>query len=104
MSRTLTASVWTLTLNLHGLTTETDRENLHQEIQGCEQREPFLPFFWQYRGAVLTVKTQGDVGLLTEIAEWALDNLSPTPKGFSVENTMTTPLVPEEGWHGHGRP
>lgn len=96
------ANVWTLTLHLNRMATDTDLEDLDAAIRQREEREPALPFIWQRRGCTVTVRTQGDVGLLIEIAEWALDNTtSPGPTGFDVSRMYTRPLVMMRDWKGH---
>jgi hypothetical protein len=93
--------VWTLRISLHPATVETDLQDLRDRTRQAAGRE-IAPFLWQTRGAVLTVRSQGEPTLLTELAEWALLNTSPEIKGFELSQMQTAPLYMTGDWQGHG--
>lgn len=100
--------VWTLTLSLSTVISETGMQELREKVREVADREAsasifIQPFIWKTRGAVLTVRTQGGPFSLIEIAEWALENCSPEPQGFEVQQSRTPPLAKTEEWQGHGR-
>jgi hypothetical protein len=100
--------VWTLTLSLPMFTGEASMRGLREKVWEVADREAsasisIQPFIWRTRGAVLTVRTQGDPFPLLGIAEWALENCSPEPQGFQIQQSRTSPLVKAEGWQGYGR-
>lgn len=69
-----------------------------RQVAGQEAR----PLLWQTRGAVLTVRTEGEPTLLTELGEWALLNMSPEIRGFELSQMRTAPLYMTGDWQGHG--
>lgn len=94
--------VWTLKISLSTAIIETSLQDVRQRAREVAARE-VAPFLWNTRGAVMTVRSQGDPALLMELAEWALLNASPGPTGFELVRYRTAPLVQTMDWQGHGR-
>lgn len=102
-------NTWTLTLHLDRLTTDEGVEILDAEVRDVadlEARSAIVAesFIWRRRGAILTVRTQGDPAPLVRIGQWALDSMgSPEPTGFALERMRLAPLRLAEGWRGYVR-
>lgn len=99
--------VWTLKLSLSPVITEASMRDLRECVWSVADREAssatvILPFIWNTRGALLTVRTQGSPFALIKIAEWALENSFPEPQGFELSGSRTAPLAKTEGWQGYG--
>lgn len=98
------ANVWIMQIELNRMGTETDIEDLHEAVRQREAREPLFGFIWRQRGLILTVQSEGNPDLLTEIFTWATDNLtSPGPVGMNISRMLADRLTLKEGWSGHER-
>lgn len=93
-------TVWTLKLALPAAVLDVDLEDLEAKLGQLEGVEE-APFIWQRRSAVLTVWSQGNPILLTEVIDWAFMNVSGDLQEAVIKRMRTAPLRKREGYHGH---
>lgn len=101
-------TVWELRISLHVAVTDRSLADLRDRVRGAMDDEvagSVVPsaFIWNTRGALVTVRTEGDPSRLMEIATWALMNTAPEPTEFVLKSMRTAPLARTEGWQGYVR-
>ncbi len=101
-------NIWELKVSLSTAITDRDMADVRSRVREAVELElqtSVVPssILWMTRGALLTVRTEGNPAELVRVMDWMLATLSPEPTEFTLKSMRTAPLSKTEGWQGYAR-